>query len=286
VLLLHGGPGSGRSTTARRLFDPAAYRIVLFDQRGCGRSTPHASDPATGLSHNTTAHLLADIERLRDHLLLGQCLVFGASWGCTLALAYAQANPRTVTALVLAGITTTGRSEIDWLYRGIAPLFPEQWERFRSGVPEANRDDDLVAAYARLLDSPDPAVRLRAARDWHDWEAAPYAIAGEGPPALWSEPAYIVARARIITHYFRHGAWLAEDQLLNGMAALADIPGLMVQGRVDLEAPPVTAWKLPRVWPAGELVVVAGAGHSLAAPGLSAAIVEATDRFAAARYPR
>jgi len=284
AVLLHGGPGSGRSTSARRYFDPAAYRIVLFDQRGCGLSTPHAGDPETDLSVNTTQHLLADMERLREHLGVGRWLVFGHSWGTTLGLAYAERHPERVSALVLVGVTMTRQAEIDWLYRGLAPLFPEEWAKFRAGVPEPERDGDLVAAYRRLLDDPDPAVSAKAAQDWHDWEAASLsADPGAEPPRSWSDPTFRLARARIVTHYFRHRAWLDDGQLLQDAKKLAGIPGVMVQGRLDLEAPPVTAWQLSKAWPSGDLVIVPNAGHSDADAGMAEAIIAATDRFA--RFP-
>ena len=280
-MLLHGGPGSGAAPGARRLFDPRAYRIVQFDQRGCGRSTPHASAPEADLSSNTTEHLLGDLERLREHLAVERWLVFGVSWGCTLALAYAERHRDRVRALVLAGVTMTRRSEIAWLYRQIAPLFPEEWERFAGGVPEAERGGDLVEAYSRLLHSPDAAVRERAARDWHDWEAASLSRDPDArPPAEWGDPDFRLARARIVTHYFRHAAWLEEGALLRGAPALANIPGVMIQGRLDLQGPLATAWELARVWPNGELVVVPNAGHSARDPGMTNAIVAATDRFA------
>jgi proline iminopeptidase len=281
VVVLHGGPGSGRSTWARRFFDPAAYRIILFDQRGCGASTPHAGDPATDLAVNTTDHLMRDMERLRDHLGVERWLVFGHSWGCTLGLAYAQRHPGQVSALVLVGVTMTRRSEIDWLYRGLAPIFPEQWSRFREGVPEGARDGDLVAAYYRLLNDPDPTVHEKAARDWHDWEAASISADPDAaPPQRWSDSRFRLARARIVTHYFHHNGWLEDGQLLKGAGALAGIPGVMVQGRLDLEAPLVTAWELARAWPDGDLVVVPHAGHSDGDAGMAEAIVAATDRFA------
>ncbi len=281
AVVLHGGPGSGCSTGARRFFDPDAYRIVLFDQRGCGRSTPPASDLRTELSVNTTEHLLGDIELLRQHLGIDQWLIFGGSWGSTLGLAYAERNPQRVSEIVLVGVTMTRRSEIDWLYEGVAPLFPEQWLRFQGGVPELERDYDLVEAYHRLLHDPDPAVRAKAAKDWHDWEAALLSIDpnAKAPPP-WSQPDFRMGRARIVTHYFRHGAWLEDGILLREADALAGIPGVMVQGRLDLGAPLVTAWELAQAWPDSELVIVQGAGHSAADPGMSKAAVAATDRFA------
>jgi proline iminopeptidase len=281
AVVLHGGPGSGCSTGLRRFFDPSAYRIVLFDQRGCGRSTPHASDPRTDLSVNTTEHLLADIERLRQHLGIDRWVLFGGSWGSTLALAYAERNPQRVTAIILVGVTTTRRSEIDWLYRGVAPLFPAQWAHFRAGVPAAERDGDLVEAYYRLLQDRDPVVRAKAAQDWCTWEAALVSVDPDAtlePRRL--QPAFQVAFARIVTHYFRHNAWLEDGILLRNAGALSGIPGVMVQGRLDLGGPLVTAWELAQAWPDGELVVVSGAGHSSGDPGMSAAVIAATDRFA------
>lgn len=284
AVVLHGGPGSGCSTGVRRFFDPSAYRTVLFDQRGCGRSTPHASDPRTDLSVNTTEHLLADIEGLRQHLGIDRWLVFGGSWGSTLGLAYAERNPQRVTAIVLVGVTTTRRSEIDWLYRGVAPLFPAQWARFRAGAPTAERDGDLVEAYYRLLRDPDPEVRAKAARDWCEWESALVAVDPDAKPEPRRlQPAFQMAFARIVTHYFRHNAWLEDGILLRNAGALTGIPGVMVQGRLDLGGPLVTAWELAQAWPDGELVVVSGAGHSSGDPGMSEAVIAATDRFAA-RY--
>jgi proline iminopeptidase len=284
AVVLHGGPGSGCSPGLRRFFDPNAYRIVLFDQRGCGRSVPHASDPRTGLSVNTTEHLLADIERLRQHLGIDRWLLFGGSWGSTLGLAYAERNPQRVTAIVLVGVTTTRRSEIDWLYRGVAPLFPVQWARFRAGVQATDRDGDLVEAYYRLLQAPDPGVRAKAAKDWCEWEAALVSVDPDAAPEpRRSQPAFQMAFARIVTHYFRHNAWLEDGILLRNAGALTGIPGVMVQGRLDLGAPLVTAWELALAWPDGELVVVGGAGHSSGDPGMREAVIAAIDRFAA-RY--
>jgi proline iminopeptidase len=279
ALLLHGGPGSGSSDSMRNFFDPKFYRIIQFDQRGAGRSTPSASAFETDMSVNTTWHLVADIERLRLHLGVDKWLVFGISWGCTLGLAYAQAHRDRVSAMVLAGATTTRRSEIDWLYKGLAPLFPEQWARFRAGVPEAERDGDLVAAYYRLLNHADPQVRFDAARNWHDWEAASITVVpGAQPSAKWSDPDFRMKRARIIAHYFHHNAWLEDGMLLRNAVLLAGIPGVIVQGRLDLEAPLATAWELSRVWDA-DLVVVPNAGHSPNSAGMSAAIVTALDGF-------
>ena len=204
-LVVHGGPGSGCSTGVRRSFDPARYRVVLFDQRGCGRSTPHASDLTTDMSCNTTEHLLADMERLREHLGIDRWLLFGGSWGSTLILAYAQRHPHRVSEIVIPGVTTARRSEIDWLYRGVARFFPGEWERFRAGVPEADRDGDLVAAYAELMEDPDPLVRAKAANAWCAWEDAVISLESNGKPNAYSDrpPAALLALVRICTHYFR-----------------------------------------------------------------------------------
>jgi proline iminopeptidase len=277
ALFLHGGPGSGCTADQRRFFDPAAYRIVLFDQRGCGRSTPSAVDPATDLAVNTTWHLVADVERLRAHLGVERWLLAGVSWGVTLALAYAEARPERVSELVLVGVTLTRRADLDWLYRGAAPLFPAEYERFRAG---AAGDDDPIEAYHRLLHDPDPDVRARAADDFSAWELA--LMATEPDPAwpqAWRDPDFRYARARIVTHYFRHAAWLDEGALLQGAGALAGIPGTMIHGRLDLGSPLEAAWELARAWPDGELVVVEGAGHS--ATAMADHVAAATARYTA-----
>jgi proline iminopeptidase len=265
----------------RRVCDPGRYRIVLFDQRGCGRSTPPASDPATGMRGNTTGHLIGDMERLRAHLGIERWLLTGWSWGSTLILAYAQRHPHRVSEIVLHGITTSRRSDIAWLYGGLRHFFPEAWDRFRAGVPAAERDGDLVAAYARLMEHPDPLVRDQAANDWCDWEAAILSLetgggltarsTGRPPPAQ-------LAFARIATHYFSHGAWLEEGALLRDAGRLTGIPGVLVQGRRDLGGTE-TAWLLARAWPDAELIIIEDAGH-LGSPALDAAFLGALDRFA------
>jgi len=281
--VVHGGPGSGCGTVARRLFDPERYRTVLFDQRGCGRSTPHASDPATGLRHNTTWHLVADLERLREHLGVDRWLLYGGSWGSTLILAYAERHPERVSEIVLSGVTTTRRSEIDWLYRGVARFFPGEWERFLAGAPGAPRDGDitdLVGAYARLLEHPDAAVRERAAADWCAWEDA--VVSGEtvvSAPYGDRPSAARLALVRLCAHYFSHGAWLEEGALLRDAGRLAGVPGVLVHGRLDLGSPLGTAWELARAWPDAELVVVGGEGH-FGGVATRAHVLDALDRFA------
>lgn len=283
AIVLHGGPGSGCTPHMRRFFAPAAYRIVLFDQRGCGRSSPHASEPDVDLSTNTTWHLVADMERLRQQLGIDRWLIFGGSWGSTLALAYAERHPERVSEIVLWGIAMTRRSEIDWLYRGVAPLFPAEWARFVAGVPEAERTGDLVEDYHRLLHSPNAAVRAQAARAFHEWEWALFTVMEPDatPGDRWLDPRFQLARARMVTHYFRHGAWLEEGLLLREAHRLSGIPGVMVHGRMDVGSPLQAAWELAQAWPDGELVIVGGAGHSTNDAGMDAAIVAATDRFAA-----
>ncbi|HEX5565653.1 MAG TPA: prolyl aminopeptidase [Streptomyces sp.] len=284
AVVVHGGPGSGCAPRARRYFDPDRYRVVLFDQRGCGRSTPHASDPATDMRHNTTGHLLADLERLREHLGIDRWLLYGGSWGSTLILAYAERHPERVSQIVISGVTTTRRSEIDWLYRGVGRFFPEQWERFLDGAPGVPRDGDgptLVAAYARLLEHPDAAVRKKAAIDWCAWEDAVLSgeTGGASGPYGGQLPADQLALVRICAHYFSHGAWLEEGALLRDAGRLAGIPGVLVHGRLDLSSPLDTAWALARAWPDAELTVIGDAGH-LGGEATRARVLEALDRFA------
>ncbi|MEX2247287.1 MAG: prolyl aminopeptidase [Dehalococcoidia bacterium] len=283
AVVLHGGPGSGCSEWHRRLFDPAAYRVVLFDQRGCGRSTPHASAPATDLTTNTTTNLIADIELLRQHLHVERWLVLGGSWGSTLALAYAEAYPHRVTGMIVFGVTTGRQREFDWLFRGgVAVLFPAEWDRLLAALPVDERDSDIVEAYHRLLNDPDPAVRLRAAEAWCMWESAtPAWPPTTGLAERFTDPAYALAFARIVTHYVRHNAWLEDGLLLSGAGVLADIPGTLVSGRFDLQAPIANAWELHRVWPRAELVIVDDAGHAASAPAITRELVRATGRFAA-----
>jgi proline iminopeptidase len=277
VVFLHGGPGGGTDPKQRRFFDPQAYRIVLFDQRGCGQSTPHAE-----LRENTTWDLVADIEKLRSHLAIDRWQVFGGSWGSTLALAYAQTHPRRVSELVLRGIFLLRRAELLWFYQdGASALFPDAWEAFLAPIPSAERGD-LMKAYHRRLTSDDPATRLEAARAWSVWEAS--------TSFLLQRPDYIanaagddfaLAFARIEAHYFVHRGFLErEQQLIENIGRLRHIPSVIVQGRYDVVCPMASAWQLHRAWPEAELVVVPDAGHSAFEPGILEALVAATDRFA------
>ena len=291
VVFLHGGPGGGCTPAHRRLFDPAAYRIVLLDQRGCGRSRPYvarlAPDPATpgrpaaGMAANTTTKLVADLEVLREHLGITRWQVFGGSWGSTLGLAYAQRHVERVTELVLRGIFTGRRGEVDWLYRGgAARFFPERWAEFLAPVPPAARDGDLVAAYSRLLWDGDAAVAARAAAVWSGWEGALSTLLPRPElVAHFSRPAFALAFARIENHYVANGCFLAEGQLLADAQRLAGIPGVIVHGRYDVLCPPSNAWELHRGWPGSELVMVPDAGHAFDEPGILDALIGATDRF-------
>ncbi|MFE7778975.1 prolyl aminopeptidase [Streptomyces sp. NPDC057445] len=281
ALVVHGGPGSGCGPRARQYFDPGPYRVVLFDQRGCGRSTPHASDPATDMRHNTTGRLIADMERLREHLGIERWLLYGGSWGSTLILAYAERHPRRVSEIVIPSVTTTRRSEIDWLYRGAGRFFPEQWERFLAGAPGTARDGDIVAAYARLTEHPDAAVRAKATADWCAWEDAVLSGETNGASNPYGDrpPAEQLALVRICAHYFSHGAWLEEGALLRDAGRLAGIPGVLIHGRLDISSPLATAWELARAWPDAELTVVEDAGH-LGGGATREHVLRALERFA------
>jgi len=280
AVVVHGGPGSGVVPMSRRHFDPAAYRIVLFDQRGAGRSVPHVNSPGADLSVNTTWHLVADMERLRTHLGIERWLVFGGSWGATLALAYAQTYPARVSELVLRGVFTARRRELDWIYNGgAAQLFPEHWEDYLAPIP-ADRRDDPLAAYLDLIEHPDREVRERAAIAWSGWEGAIVSLLPQ-PKFFddYTEPEFALTFARLALHYFRHDAWLEEGQLIRDAGKLAAIPGRIVQGRYDAVCPPSTAYELHRAWPGSHLILVNGAGHAVADPGILAQLREATDEF-------
>jgi len=281
VVFLHGGPGGETSPRHRRLFDPERYRIVLVDQRGSGRSLPHASEPGYDLAVNTTWHLVADLEVLREELGIEAWQVFGGSWGSTLALAYAQTHPGRVTELVLRGIFTSRQSEIDWLYEGPAgSIFPEVWEQYAAQVAPGD-GDGYVAAYHRLLNDPDPAVHLPAAVAWSTWESSVITLL-PNPDLVdtFADPHFALAFARIENNYFVNRCWLHEGQLIANAPLLAGIPTVIVQGRYDICTPPVTAWDLYAALPEAEFVMVPDAGHSFDEPGILSALIEATDRFA------
>ena len=276
VVFVHGGPGAGCNANSRRFFDPAHYRIVLFDQRGSGRSRPHAE-----LRENTTRDLVADMERLREHLALERWQVFGGSWGSTLALAYAESHPQRVTELVLRGIFMLRRWELEWFYqKGCDAIYPDAWEAYVGHIPPGERAD-LIGAYYRRLTSPDHAVRLAAAKVWSTWEGATSYL-HQNPDYIASTGAdeFALAFARIECHYFVNGGFFAEnDQLLRNAHRLRAIPSVIVQGRYDICCPMRSAWDLHRAWPEADLRIVADAGHSAFEPGITHELISATDRF-------
>jgi len=272
VIVLHGGPGGGCSPTMRRYFDPSFYRTVLFDQRGCGRSRPHACVEA-----NTTWHLVRDIEAIRDALDIGSWIIFGGSWGATLALLYAQAHPERATKLVLRGVFLMTGAELDWFYGGGAGHFwPELWERFVNPIPERERGD-LIAAYGRRLFSGDLALETRYARTWAMWENTLASI-GNGGRGGESPAEFSRAFARLENHYFSNAGFLEEtDQIIRRIDRIAHIPGIIVQGRYDMICPPTSAHRLHRAWPRSDLKIIDGAGHALSEPGISAELVRVMD---------
>jgi proline iminopeptidase len=275
---LHGGPGSGCGPGHRRAFDPAAYRAVLFDQRGCGRSRPLADSAAADLSTNTTQHLLDDIELLREHLGIERWLVSGGSWGVTLALAYTQRHPDRVTAMVLAAVTAGTRKETDWITRDMRRVFPREWDTYAAEVPESERDGDLCAAYARLLASPHATVTDRAAARWCDWEDTHVSLApGWQPSPRYQDPAFRQVFARLVTHYWGNGCFLDDSPIAAGMDRIAQIPAVLIHGRYDVSSPLDTAWDLHRAWPASRLVVCEDAGHG--GTDMTSAMVDALDAF-------
>jgi proline iminopeptidase len=277
VVFLHGGPGAGLSPYHRRFFDPERYRVVLFDQRGAGRSTPFAS-----LDANTTQDLVADIEKIRTHLGIGHWMVFGGSWGSTLALAYAEAYPERVTALVLRGIFLGRAEELRWFNEmdgGARRIFPERWARYRDFIPEAERGD-MIDAYWRRLDGEDEALRLAAARAWSAWEGGSTTLVHDpDAPGDFEEPHKAVSLARLEAHYFRHGMFLQSDQLLRDIDRIRHIPGVIVHGRYDIICPATTAFDLHLAWPEAAFHIVL-AGHSASDPAIVDKLIEATDRFA------
>jgi proline iminopeptidase len=275
-VFLHGGPGAGCSPDHRRLFDPARYNVLLFDQRGCGRSTPHAS-----LEANTTWDLVEDIERLRQLVGVEQWLVFGGSWGSTLALAYAETHPDRASALILRGIFTMRQAELDWFYQsGASTIFPDKWEQFLAPIPEAERGD-LVSAYHRRLTGDDRAVQLECAKAWSRWEGATITLLpDESTVAAHTADNFAIAIARIENHYMVHRGWMEEGQLIRDTGRIRHIPGVIVQGRYDCCTPPVTAWDLHRAWPEAELHIIPDAGHAYNQPGILDRLIRATDQFA------
>jgi proline iminopeptidase len=278
VVFVHGGPGAGTDPAHRRFFAPDRYRIILFDQRGSGRSTPHAE-----LRENTTWDLVADMEKLRAHLGISRWAVFGGSWGSTLALAYAETHPEVVTGLVLRGIFLLRDSEIDWFYQGGADmLFPDAWQDYLAPIPPEERGD-LVTAYYKRLTSDDMEVRLAAARAWSIWEGrTSKLIVSEEMVQKFDEPAFALAFARIECHYFIHrGFFGRDDHLLHYASRLRDIPGYIVQGRYDVVCPMRSAWDLHHAWPEARLTIVPDAGHSAFETGIELALLDATDDLAA-----
>ncbi len=276
AVFLHGGPGSGCTADHRRLFDPQKYCVLLFDQRGCGRSTPHAS-----LEANTTWHLVADIERLRKLLNVDRWLVFGGSWGSALALAYAETHPQAVSALVVRGIFTLRTAELLWYYQeGASWLFPDLWEDYLAPIPLEERGD-MMAAYRKRLVGTDRSAQLAAAKAWSVWEGQTIRLLPDAAnKAKHEEDDYALAFARIENHYFVHAGWLEEGQLIRDAHKLAGIPGVIVQGRYDVATPAKTAWDLHLAWPQADFRLVDDAGHAFNEPGILAELLAATDRFA------
>ena len=276
AVFLHGGPGGGTSPTQRRLFDPALYDLLLFDQRGCGKSTPHA-----GLDANTTWHLVADIERLRTMMGVEKWLVFGGSWGSTLALAYAETHPEHVSELVLRGIYTMTKAELDWYYQfGVSEMFPDRWEMFQAPIPE-NERHDMMGAYRRYLTGTDKKKQLECAIAWSTWEGATITLLPNPDYAAhFGEEDYAIAFARIENHFFVHAGWLEEGQLLRDAHKLKDIPGVIIHGRYDMPCPAKYAWALHKAWPKADFHLIEGAGHAYLEPGILDQLIRATDRFA------
>ncbi len=274
VVFLHGGPGAGAAPNHRRFFDPAHYRIVIFDQRGAGRSTPLGE-----LRDNTTPHLIGDIERLRMHLGIARWIVFGGSWGSTLALAYGAAHPARCAGFVLRGIFLCRQSEIDWFLSGLKHIFPEAWRAFANVIPASERHD-LLAAYYRRLTHPDPAVHMPAARAWGSYEGSCSTLRpSPGTVAYFASDGVALGLARMEAHYFTHGIFLPEDSLLDNVARLRNIPAVIVQGRYDAVCPIVSADDLHRAWPEADYIVVPDAGHSAWEPGICAELVKALETF-------
>jgi proline iminopeptidase len=280
ALFLHGGPGSGCSAGQRRFFDPSLYNALLFDQRGSGRSRPLASDPDADLSANTTPHLIADIEALRELRRVDRWTILGLSWGCTLGLAYAQAYPNRVNALVLAFVTTTSHREVQWITEDIGRVFPQHWERFINAIPKQLRHLRPIEAYARMLADPDPNARDLAAREWCAWEDAHVSLTpGHTPNPRYQDPEFRLRFARLVTHYWQHAAFLEEDQLIRNAAKLNGIPGVLIHGRFDISGPLITAWRLSQRWTTCRLQVLDDAGHG-GGDSFVPAVIDALNEFA------
>jgi proline iminopeptidase len=285
AVVLHGGPGSGCSPWWAGFFDPQRYRVVLLDQRGAGRSTPSTQDPATDLSVNTTAHLVADLERLREHLRVDRWVLLGGSWGSTLGLTYAVTHPERVRAVVLGAVTLTRTADVEWLTRGVGRYLPEAHERFLAALPERDRGGNLAAAYARLLASPDSQVQFDAAVAWCQWEEAIASLEGGAVPGVWSnpryaDPAFRYGFARTVTHYFGNAAFQPDGAILGRLDRLAGTPAVLCHGRLDLAGPADVAWAVARGWAGAELHILDGVGH-LGSDRMNALMTAATDRFAA-----
>lgn len=280
AVFLHGGPGSGTHPLQRRMFDPDAYRIVLFDQRGCGRSTPHVGDGDAGLANNTTWHLVADMERLREHLDIDRWQLFGGSWGATLAIAYAETHPERVSEIVVRGVFLLRQVELDWMYAGGAGmLFPEAWAAFAAAAPRDERSD-LLTAYHRMINDPDPDISASAALAWSNWEGAAVALVPDAQMmAQYAKPSFAVPFARIALHYFVNRGWLDPEQLIRDAGKLAGIPGRIIQGRYDAVTPPATAWALHQAWPGSELLMLPRAGHAVTDNGILDGLIKATNEF-------
>ena len=276
AVFLHGGPGGGFSPEHRRLFDPERYDVLLFDQRGCGKSVPHAS-----LEANTTWHLVADIERLREMVGAEKWQVFGGSWGSTLALVYAEKHPDRVSELIVRGVYTLTRPELDWFYQfGVSEMFPDKWERFIEPIPPDERHE-MMAAYYRRLTSDDRSVRIEAAKAWSIWEGGVITLLPDPElDAVFSAEDYAEAFARIECHYFVHGGWLDDNQLIRDAHRLGEIPGVIVHGRYDMPCPAKYAWALHKAWPGAEFHLIEGAGHAYSEPGILDRLIRATDSFA------
>lgn len=281
AVYIHGGPGSGCTSAARRFFDPEKYRLILFDQRSCGRSRPLLTQKSQ-LAVNTTQHLIGDLELLRTHFAIDSWVMLGISWGTTLALAYAQTHPEHVAALVLACVTTTSRREVEWITHGVGRMFPQQWERLASHIPQSLKGERIVDAYAELLFDDDPVVCAAAADEWCAWEDSHVSLVpGHTANPRFADPEFRLRFARIVTHYWRHAAFLEEDQLLRNIATLNAIPGILIHGRYDVSSPLETAWNLHKRWDGSELQVVVDAGHGNGS--LPEHIVASLNRLALAR---